>query len=103
MEKKPTANQPKYIIDPKDVTVKDELRVRAWAAEVMRRHEYLLNDRIKDRHIIASDDIKPEDIDVRNIYPFPNLHWIIYRNKTTFDLMLLSGKKMLCNSSFAKI
>lgn len=95
--------KPKYIIDPKDMTSKDQTRARAWAAEVMKRHESKLTMKVKDRNIIVSGVVEPEAIDVRNIYPFSNLHWVIYRNGDLFDLMLMSGKRMLFVSSFAKV
>lgn len=95
--------EPKYIIDPKDVEKKDDSRARRWAAEVMQKHESKLSDKFKDRQIIWRGDVDPEDVDVRNVYPFPELHWIIYRNGALFDIMLCSKNKILFVSSFAKI
>jgi len=95
--------KPKYIIDPKDVLPKEEARVRAWGADLMKKHEYLLNAQVSDRHIVAKDGIKPEDIDMRLIYPFPDLNWLIYRNGQYWSLMLRSGGKILAVMTYAKI
>jgi hypothetical protein len=95
--------EPKFIIDPKDVAKKDDSRARAWAAELMSKHERFFTDKIPDGRIIARGDVEPEAIDVRNIYPFPNLNWIIFRRRGLFHLMLLSGHRLLFTSSFAKI
>lgn len=100
--------QPKYVVDQKDITVKDNLRAKQWAAEIMSRNESKLNaNRFKNRQIVTSGDVKPESVDIMNIYPFPNLHWIIYRSDYGSNIMwsisLLSGKKLLFTSTFAKI
>jgi hypothetical protein len=93
----------KYIIDPKDVLPKEELRVRQWGAAMMKKHEHLLNSQVTDRHIVASDGVKPEDVDMRLIYPFPDLNWLIYRNGQYWSLMLRSGTKILAVMTYAKI
>ncbi len=103
IERRRKLDPTKYILDPYDVTPKDELRVKQWAAEVMKKNESKLSYEFKDREIITTGEVEPEAIDVRNIYPFPDLHWIIYRAKTNFNLMVMSGKKLLFVSSFAKI
>jgi len=95
--------KPKYIIDPKDVTKKDDLRARAWAASVIRKYESRLTNKVKDGTILHSGFVDPEDIDVANIYPFPDLHWIIYYRGGLFHLALISGRRLLFTSSFLKV
>lgn len=100
--------KPRYIIDPKDVSQKDDLRVRAWAAEVIKKHEHKLSaPKFKNRQIVVSGYVEPESIDIANIYPFNNLHWIIFRNDHNKSIMwsiaLLSGRRLLFISTFAKI
>jgi hypothetical protein len=92
-----------YILDPKDVEEKGEMRVRQWAAELMRRNEYKFTPKWQDRQIVTSGEVEPEAIDVRAIYPFPDLHWIIWKNKMFWSFMLLSQHRMLFNIDFAKI
>lgn len=98
--------KPVYI-NPKDVSAKDEQRVRQWAGDMLRKHESKFNAKCKNRFIIASGEIEPESIDIINIYPFQNLHWIIYRNDINGHVMwsisLLSGHRMLFTSTYAKL
>ena len=103
LERRRQLDPTKYIISPHDVTPKDDVRARQWAAEVMKKNESKLSYEFKDREIITSGEVEPEAIDIRNIYPFKDLHWVIYRAKTNFNLMLMAGQKCLFISSFAKI
>lgn len=93
----------KFIIDPTEFKANDVTRAKQWAREKMKKYEGKLNYEWNDRAIIASGEIEPEEIDIKTIYPFPNLRWIIYRNELNFTIMLLSGKKLLLSSTFAKI
>ena len=94
----------KYIIDPKEVAPKEEQRVRNWAATIMTKNEYKLNDeKFKHLEIVTSGIVEPEAIDMRLIYPFPDLNWIIYRNKQYWSIMLRSKEKMLCVITYAQI
>lgn len=98
---------PKFIIDPDDVSLKDDARVRIWAHGTISKHEHRFNTRVPNRQVVAKGDVKPEEIDVRNLYPFPNLNYIIYRNdqggQCMWSIMLLSNKKCLFVTTFAKI
>lgn len=97
--------KPKFIVE--GVTPPEHSRAFQWATEIIGKHERFCTLKVKDRTIVAKGDVQPEDIDIRSIYPFPDLHWIIYRNDTPagtmWNLMLLSGKKMLFVSHFATI
>lgn len=98
-----------YIVDPKDVAQKDDLRVRNWFAKIMSKNEHKLSPKCKDLQIIATGDVEPEDIDIRNIYPFKDLHWIIYKQGAYFHISLVckapkaNNLIFLCRSSFAKV
>ena len=93
-----------YFIDPKEVKPKEDIRVRAWAAAVMSKHEHLFNPKKHhDRAIVAKSGVEPEAIDIRQIYPFPGLNWIIYRNKNLWSIMLRSQHRILANIDFAQI
>ncbi len=93
----------KFHISPTDVSEKDLSRCQKWAADIMSLNEYKLNNQWKDKDIVTSDVVKPEDIDVMNIYPFPDLHWFIYRDGNYWSLTLASKNKMLFKSTFARI
>lgn len=92
-----------YILDPKNVEESGEMRIRQWAAGIMSKNEYKFTPKWQDRQIVTSGEVEPESIDVRAVYPFPDLHWIIWKNKTYWSFMLLSKHRMLFNIDFAKI
>ena len=101
--------KPQFIIDPKEVAPTDEIRVRRWAAEVVGKHESKFDKDWKDHQIIASGTLEPEDIDIKNIYPFLDLHWVIYKKNKLYNILLLGGSPVkgggkevvLCKVAFA--
>jgi hypothetical protein len=94
----------KYIIDPKDVEQSENHRVKKWAREIMSKNEHKLNMKnFKNREIVTSGEVNPESIDMRLIYPFIDLNWIIFRNGQLWSLMLRSKEKMLCQIDYASI
>ena len=100
--------KPQFIVEPKEISNQDNLRARSWAAEIMQKHEDKLNtNHFKNREIVTSGTIPPEAIDIRSLYPFPELHWIIYRNdrmkQVMWSVMLLSQHRCLFVSTFATI
>lgn len=98
--------EPKYIVDIKQIQDKDILRIKAFASEIMTKHESKLDNRWKIREIVTSGEIEPENIDVRAIYPFKDLNWIIYRRPNNkagqfeWGFVLMSGKYMLSISRY---
>jgi hypothetical protein len=103
-KKKPNPNEPKWIIDPKDVKPKEEQRIRNWAHSVMKKNESKLSmTKYPDKRIVTRGEVKPEDIDISHIYPFQRLNWYIYREGNFWGLRLMSKKKILANFLFAKI
>lgn len=98
--------EPRYIIDPKEVTQKEHVRAKQWAAEIMKKHESKLNpNKFKNREIVTSGYIEAEHIDVGGVYKFSDIHWIIYRDDhngmVMWSIMVMGGKKMLFRSTFA--
>jgi hypothetical protein len=81
--------EPKFVVDPKDVAAKDDIRVRQWALEIMQKHTSRLNDQVPDKQIVFMKEVEPEDIDIRNIYPFEDLGYMIFRKKPFWCLRLL--------------
>ncbi len=79
----------KFVIDPEDVKRKDDIRVRQWALAIMQKHTSRLKDDIPDKRIVFDKEIEPEDIDIRNIYPFKGLGYMIFRKKPYWCLRLL--------------
>lgn len=99
-----TAQDPKtWILHPGQIGEGGEMRIKQWAAEIMRKNEHRFTPKWQDRQIVYKGDVDPEAIDVRGIYPYPNLHWVIWKNKELWSFMLLSEHRMLFNIDFAKI
>ena len=95
--------RPQFIINPKDVTQSDNERVRQWMGETIRKHESKLDlKKWKIDQIVTAASVEPEAIDVRGIYPFSDLHWIIFREGKGFSIMLVGRNIMLCKSHFKK-
>jgi hypothetical protein len=95
--------EPRYILNPKDVAVKGEQRIRQWAGEKMSKNEHKFNDRWTNGQIVASGIVEPEEIDIGAIYPFPDLWWLIHRDGKFWTFVLLSKKRMLFKIQYAKI
>lgn len=100
--------QPQLVVDPNDVNQKDEIRAKQWATAIMLKNESKLNpNKFKNREIVTAGFIKPEDVDIKAVYPFPNLNWIIFRsdarNTIMWSIMLRSGGKTLFTTTFAKM
>ncbi len=81
--------EPKFVVDPKDVVAQDDIRVRQWALDIMQKHTTRLSDEIPDKQIVFEKEVEPEDIDIRNIYPFKDLGYMIFRKKPYWCLRLL--------------
>jgi len=71
--------KPQFFIDPKEVSANDDARVRKWSHSKMIVHESKFTRDRKENQIIASGDVEPEDLDIRSIYNFDDMHWIIFR------------------------
>ncbi len=93
-----------WIIDPIEVAESEDKRVRSWASEVMSKNEHKLDrKKFKNHEIVTGGVVEPEAIDMRLIYPFHDLNWIIFRNGMLWSLMLRSKEKMLCTITYAQI
>ena len=94
----------KFVIDPKQVSKKDEERVSNWSRGIMKKNEHKLDfHNFKHLEIVTSDVVEAEDIDIANIYPFPDLNWLIYRHHQSWNLMLRARGVVLFIAGYAKI
>ena len=94
----------KFVIDPKQVSKRDEQRVATWSKEIMKKNEHKLDfHNFKHLEIVTSDVVEAEDIDIANIYPFPDLNWHIYRHHKRWNLMLRARGVVLFIAGYAKI
>lgn len=80
--------KPKFVVDPKDVEPTDDIRVREWALKIMQKHVSRLDDKLPDKTIVYDKEIEPEEIDIRNIYPFEDMYYMIFRQKPYWCLRL---------------
>lgn len=69
----------RWIIDPSDVRETDAERVKKWCLGIMSKHEHRFTSDVPNRRIVYKGEVEPEDIDIRNVYPFPNLNWFIHK------------------------
>ena len=91
-----------YIIDPKDVSPKDDTRIRSWASEMMKKHENKLGDQWQNMQIVTSGTVESEDIDIKAIYPFEDLNWLIFREGQYWSIMIRAKEKFLAKVTYAK-
>jgi len=91
----------KWIIDPKEVSDKNKNRIRQWAGTIMKQYESKLTDKLPEAKIIWRGEVSPEELDVRNIYPFGDLHWMISRHGCYFCLMICSDNVILAKMTYA--
>ena len=85
--------------------------VRLWAAGIIGKHESKMSSRFKENEIITSGDVEtngvsPEGIDIRNIYPFRDMYWVIYHKHDCYHLKIMCkttylGHVRLCDIVFA--
>jgi len=112
-----------FIIDPSTVEAKEDLRVRLWCYNKMQQHESKLTPHCTPNEILASGDIEPEDVDIKSIYNFEDMHWFIFRRdgslfrrgpkQMLFHITIIAvipkarggagNHIILCKSSFAKL
>jgi hypothetical protein len=100
--------KPRFIINPTDVKPNESDRVRQWAREIVKKMDdagRLSTSKVRPNQIIARDGVDAEDIDIRQIYPFPDLNWIVYRKgkSNIWALMLRSRGVILAEVAFAQI
>lgn len=83
--------EPKFIVNPKDVAPKDDIRVREWALEIMKKmdRENRLDSSVPDRQIVYDKAIEAEDIDIKNVYPFEDLWYMVFRRGNFWKLRLI--------------
>ncbi len=84
--------KPKYIIDPEHVKPKDDTRIRQWGLAIMKKHESRFKNKTPHGKIVYEKELEPEEIDIRNIYPFSNLYYFIMKEHDYWVLRLCCVK-----------
>lgn len=96
-----------WMLDPREVKLKEQKRLYDWALGIMKKHEHLFTPDKPYGQIFKFGDLEPEDIDVKAIYKRTDLNWSIHRDKTSagddvWVFMLLDEHRMLFKVGFAK-
>lgn len=95
--------EPKFIIDPKEISLTQQERLRYWALAIMQKNEHRLTKKWKNMQVVWSGVADPEDIDVPQFFLFPELNWVIYREGDFWNLMLRSREKILAKFIYARL
>lgn len=98
----PTPEKGEFI-DPNKISQKEMVRIDDWAIKIMSKHEHLFSDKIPIGKIFVQEALKPEDVDISQVYDFRNLHYQIYRkNVSVFAIRIMQGSKMLIDAGYTK-
>jgi len=101
--KPPTPDKGQFI-NPDKVSQKELVRIDDWALKLMHKHEHLFSDKIPKGKIIIQEPLKPEDVDVEQIYDFTDLSYQIYRDTYgEWAIRIMQGNRMLVNAAYKKV
>jgi len=101
---------PPTIIDTDTVTPKQVRRLDDFSREIikglMSRYEHLFDDKIPDKKIIVSEWLDVNKLDVPQFYPFKDLNYIIFRDKSNgedgWTIRIKNGFTMLVEAKYKK-
>ena len=103
-KKKPPKAPKGTFVDPDSVTKKELVRIDDWAIKIMQKHEHLFSNDIPPGKIFIKEALKPEDVDIPQIYDFTDLHYQIYRtHKGEFAIRIMQGNRTIVTAAYAKI
>ena len=98
----PTPEKGQFI-NPDDITKKDLVRIDDWAIKLMRKHEHRFSKKIPIGKIFIDEQLKPEDVDIPQIYDFRELHYQIYRKSIAmFAIRILQGGRVIVDAGYEK-
>ena len=90
-------------IDTETITKKDLVRIDDWAIKIMNKHEHLFNEKVPRGKVLVQRPLKPEDVDIPQIYDFSDLHYEIFRDMYgAWAIRIMSGKKLIVNAAYSK-
>jgi len=99
----PTPQRGEFI-DPGLISHKELVRIDDWAIKLMRKHEHLFSDNIPIGEIFVRESLKPEDVDIPQIYDFSDLHYEVYRKTpSVFAIRIMRGSKLLVDAGYTSI
>jgi len=102
--RKPPVPKKGQFVNVDTITKKELVRIDDWALSLMNKHEHLFSDKVPKGKVIVQEQLKPEDVDVPQIYDFTNLSYQIYRDTYgEWAIKILQGNKMIINAAYKKI
>jgi hypothetical protein len=101
LHKKPPKPQKGQFIDVDTITSKNIKRIHDCAKMLMHRHEHLFSKNIPNRIIFVKEYIKREDLDIPQIFDFPDeLYYVIYRIDDVWYIRIMFGNRMLIEAGY---
>lgn len=90
-------------IDTDTITAKDVSRIKQWAKKLMLKHEWRFKASVPDGYVIVRDEIKPEDLDISQIFDFKGLlTYVIFKRNLCWCIRIMFRGKMIIESCFEK-
>jgi len=90
-------------IDTDSITKKQLVRIDDWAMKIMQKHEHLFTNDVPIGKPFIQEELKPEDVDIPQIYDFTGLCYKIYRKlDTTWMIRILQNNKIVLEVAYAK-
>lgn len=89
-------------IDSDSINSKQMMRIDDFALFLMQKHEHLFLNDIPDGKIIVKEEIKPEDLDIPQIYDFKGLYYVIFKLDYKWYIRIMKGNKFLIEAAYAK-
>jgi len=100
--KKPPKPEGQFI-DVDTVGRKEMVRIDDWAIKIMGKHERHLSDDIPLGKVFIQESLKPEDVDIPQIYDFTDLSYQIYRKyDRSWAVRILQAGRMIVEAAYLK-
>jgi len=91
-------------IDQETITNKNLVRIDEWAVKIMQKHEHLFSKKIPIGKIFIQEELKPEDVDIPQIYDFRGLSYEIFRKlHNLWAVRIMQNGKIVVEAAYEKI
>ncbi len=91
-------------VDQETVTDKNLVRIDDWAIKIMQKHEHLFSKKIPVGKIFIQEELKPEDVDIPQIYDFCGLSYEIFRKlHNLWAVRIMQNGKIVVEAAYEKI
>ena len=101
---KPPKPEKGQFVDTDTVSKKQLVRIDDWAIKLMHKYQHLFSDDIPRGQVFIRESLKPEDVDIPQIYDFSELSYQIYRRLDgTFAIRIMQKGKMIVEAAYANL